>query len=137
MRVQACGPARPEDVWERYTDPELWPSWAPQIKFVRRAHGSPGGLVAPGMRGTVHGPLLLRVPFRVVAVDHAAHRWTWRVGVGRLAVTMDHGVDPAGADEPEGRHQGSCAWLRIHVPLPVAASYLPLAHLALRRLVAA
>ena len=137
MRVQACGDARPEDVWDRYVDPRAWSSWAPHISSVSVARGELEGTVVPGLRGTVLGPALLRVPFRILSVDHAAHRWTWRVGIGPLAVTMDHGVDPAGADEPEGRRSGSCAWLRIHLPTPLAAPYLPFARRALRRLVRA
>lgn len=134
MLVTAHGPALAEDAWQRYAVPALWPTWAPQIRAVRLAPASPGGLddvLVAGVRGSVLGPPPLRVPFRVVAVDPAAYRWAWRVGLGPLAVTMEHGVDagPGGA--------GCTAWVRIQLPGSVAAPYAPVARLALRRLVAA
>jgi hypothetical protein len=52
-----------------------------------------------------------------------------RVGVGPLAVVLDHGVDPVGA--------GSSAWADVHAPRLLVRAYAPLARLALRRLVAA
>lgn len=133
MLLTAEGPALVEDVWQRYVLPALWPTWAPQIRAVRLAPASPGTPdepLVPGVRGSVLGPPPLRVPFRVVAVDPAARRWAWRVGLGPLAVRMEHGVDPG----PGGT--GSTAWVRIHLPGPLAAPYAPLARHALRRLVA-
>lgn len=133
MLVTAHGPAHPEDAWQRYVVPALWPVWAPQIRAVRLAPASPGTLddpVVPDVRGSVLGPPPLRVSFRVLAVDADAHRWAWRVGVGPLAVTLEHGVNPG----PGG--VGSTAWARIRLPRPLAAPYAPVARWALRRLVA-
>lgn len=132
MLVAAEGEASVEEVWRRYRRVDLWASWAPQIRSVATdaegAEGAEGPVVAPGLRGTVHGPLVVRVPFRILAVDEERRRWSWRVGVGRVGVVMEHGVDTSPL--------GSRAWVRIHLPAALAAGYAPLAHLALRRLVA-
>lgn len=124
MLIAAEGPAEMSGVWRDYTHPARWPDWAPQIRRV----ATDADVVAPGVTGTVHGPLLLRVPFRILAVDHAQHRWTWRVGVGPVAVVLDHGVDAVGT--------GCRAWARVHAPSLLVAPYSPLARIALRRLVA-
>ena len=63
-----------------------------------------------------------------MAVDAAARRWTWRVGVGPLGVVLDHGVDPADGE--------TTAWADVHAPRLLVRAYAPLARLALRRLVA-
>ena len=76
----------------------------------------------------MRGPLGLRAPFTIVAVDAAARRWTWRVGLGPLAVVLDHGVDPVGDQ--------TCAWADVHAPRLLVRPYAPLARTALRRLVA-
>lgn len=123
MRIEATGPRAVEEVWARYTCPSDWPSWAPQIRTVRGISDP----IAAGARGVVHGPLLIRVPFRIVSVDEPARRWTWRVGVGALSVMLDHGVDETAA--------GSNAWADVHAPRVAVLAYSPLARLALRRLV--
>lgn len=125
MRIEATGPRPVGDAWEQYTRTSAWPTWSPQIRDVRGVEGP----IAPGARGVVHGPFPVRVPFRIVAVDAAARRWTWRVGVGPLGVVLDHGVDPAA--------EGSTAWADVHAPRVLVAAYAPLARLALRRLVGA
>ncbi len=95
--------------------------------------------LAPGLTGTVLGPVGVRVRFRVDEVDAAARRWSWTVRpAGPLrALTLDrvrlrlvHGV----VARPGG---GSITTLDVHGPLPVVASYAPLALVALRRLVRA
>jgi hypothetical protein len=125
MRIEATGPRPADDAWEQYTRTSAWPTWSPQIRAVRGVDGR----IAPGDRGVVHGPFPVRVPFRIVAVDAEARRWTWRVGVGPLAVVLDHGVDPVGG--------GSSAWADVHAPALLVRAYAPLARLALRRLVGA
>ncbi len=111
-------------MWHRYTDPASWPGWAPQIRGVDVTEA----VLERGTRGTVHGPLLVRVPFRIRSVDHRARRWSWRAGFGLLGVDMDHGVDEA--------QDGSRAWVRIHAHRYLVLPYVPVARLALRRLVA-
>lgn len=126
VRVAATGRAGPEEVWARYAVPARWPEWSPQIRRVDTA--DPDAPVGVGTRGVVRGPVGAAVPFEVTEVDGAARRWTWRVRAGFVPLHLEHGVDPAGA--------GARAWVRISGPFPMVAAYAPLAHLALRRLVA-
>jgi hypothetical protein len=128
-RIEASGPRPVDDTWEQYTRAAAWPEWAPQIRAVRGVTGH----IAAGDRGVVHGPFPVRVPFTIVSVDPAAHRWTWRVGVGPMSVVLDHGVDPDGPAEAGG----STAWADVHAPGLLVRAYAPLARLALRRLVGA
>ena len=124
-QLSAVGDLPVEDVWERYTRPALWSTWAPQITRV----STPDDVIRAGTRGTVHGPLLVRVPFRILSVDHGTRRWSWRAGLGPLGLVMDHGVDVEG--------DGSRAWVDIQAPGAIVAAYAPVARLALRRLVTA
>lgn len=124
MLVSVEGPADAAEVWRRYTSPAEWPGWAPQIMRV----DTPDDPIQPGTRGVVHGPALIRIPFRILEVDETARRWVWRVGVGPLTLRMEHGVD----ESPEG----SRAWVRIHAPRLLVFPYTPVARLALRRVVA-
>lgn len=120
MRISAAGAATTEQVWLRYVTPELWPTWAPQLRTATCTDTR----VRAGSRGTAHGPRPLRVPFEVLVVDDVERRWSWRVG-WPIAITMGHGVD-------EGERGGASAW--VDLPL-VLLGYVPLAQLALRRLV--
>lgn len=119
MRISATGSATTDQVWQRYTTPDLWPTWAPQLRRVTCADS----VLTAGSRGTAHGPAMLRVPFEVLLLDRDQHRWTWRVG-RPISITMEHGVD----ETPDGAR----AW--IDIPLALVG-YAPLAQLALRRLV--
>jgi uncharacterized protein YndB with AHSA1/START domain len=123
VRIESGGSVSPEEVWERYTDPALWPTWAPQVRAVTGTVEP----VLPGDRGWVLGPVGTRVPFVVLAVDAGSRRWSWRVGVRPAAVVMEHGVDADG--------HGSRAWVDIRAPRLLVLPYLPVAWLALRRLV--
>ena len=125
MLVTAEGSAPVDQVWDRYTQPARWPEWAPQIRRVDVELDD--DVITPGARGTVHGPVLTFAPFRIRSVDHRSHRWSWWVGLGVLGVGMDHGVDET--------ETGSRAWVRIHAHRYLAAPYVPVAKLALRRLV--
>ena len=127
LTVSAAGAASVDDAWSRYTVPELWSSWSPQIQSVSTAH--PDEAVVAGTAGTVVGPAGVRVPFTVTHVDQTARRWAWRVRAGLVTLVLEHGVD--GVD---GRTQ---AWARVTGPLPAVLGYAPLARLALGRLVAA
>lgn len=122
MRIEATGPRTAEEVWRLYTRPSAWPTWAPQISAVRGVADP----ISPGDRGVVYALVVLRVPFTIVAVDEDARRWTWRVGLGRLSVVLDHGVDELGS--------GCRAWADVHGPYIMVLPYSPLARLALRRL---
>jgi len=129
LRLQAHGVAPVALAWERYADPALWSTWAPQIQRVDT------GLkrLVPGGTGTVRAGLLSRptlgVSFRVLAVDEAALEWAWEARLGPLQLRLEHGVTAHLA--------GSSTWLQVHGPLPVILAYAPVARIALGRLVAA
>ncbi len=129
LTLRAHGPADVGLVWERYVDPQQWPTWAPQIQRVSCS----GERLEHGTTGTVHAGLLSRptvpVSFEVLALDEDRREWSWRAHVGPLSLRLEHGVLARGA--------GSETWLRVHGPLPVVAAYAPVARLALSRLVAA
>ena len=128
LSLQAHGAAPVTLAWERYADPALWPTWAPQIQRVdtglqRLASGGTGTVRA----GLLHRPTL-GIPFRVLAVDEAAREWAWEARLGPLRLRLEHGVTAHPA--------GSSTWLRVHGPMPVIMVYAPVARIALGRLVA-
>jgi hypothetical protein len=128
LTLTAHGEADPATVWRRYEDVRLWPTWSPQVRGVEAEHDH----VAPGLTGHVVGPLGLRLPFVVLAVDPRAMTWRWRVRLGVLDAVLDHRVRPRdpGLDRP-----GTTTDLVIEAPGAVAIAYRPLAQVALRRLV--
>jgi hypothetical protein len=121
--TRASGPAAVEVVWKRYAEPDRWPEWAPQIRRV----DTDAGRIAPGVTGTVRGPLGLPVRFTITAVDELERRWAWDARVGPVRLHLRHGVD---ADGP-----GTSTWLTARGPALVLMAYLPLARFALHRLV--
>jgi hypothetical protein len=121
--TRATGPRPAEEVWLRYAEPARWPSWVPQIRAVETA----AARIAPGATGTVRGPLGLPVRFTISEVDESARRWAWDVRVGPVRMHLRHGVEP----DP----RGAATWLVIRGPAPVVAAYLPVARVALGRLV--
>ena len=70
--LRAHGAAPVTLAWERYADPALWSTWAPQIQRVdtglQRLEVGGTGTVRAGL---LHRPTL-GVPFRVLAVDEEA-----------------------------------------------------------------
>jgi hypothetical protein len=127
--IAVSGQQPPDEVWDRYVRPARWPQWSPQITAVDYA---PRRLV-PGTKGLVRGPLRVSLPFEVLAVDEsdpARRTWRWRAGVLGVHVELEHVVEP----DP-GRPGGSRTVLVLSGPAPVVVPYLPLAWLALHRLV--
>ena len=128
VTLRARGPVDPATAWERYADPRLWSTWAPQIQ---RVSTDVERLVA-GATGTVHAGLTswptVPVAFEVLALDETARTWAWRAYLGPVSLRLEHGVTAYG--------HGSATWLRVHGPLPMVAAYAPVARLALTRLVA-
>jgi hypothetical protein len=128
LRTSARGPLAPDLVWERYAQPALWPSWAPQIRDV----DAPDRLAA-GADGRVHALLGVTADFVVDTWDDAAREWSWTArtrlpaGLPGPTLYLVHGVEASGT--------GSRAWLRIRGAAPVVASYVGPARLALHRLV--
>jgi hypothetical protein len=123
LTLVARGPLPVDVVWERYADPQRWPTWAPQIRKVEAV-----GRLRPGLTGRVHSYAPPGIAFRVLSVDARKRMWSWRVQLGPLKLTLEHGVR-------EGTHGGSEAWLRMHGPFPILLAYAPLARYALGRLV--
>jgi hypothetical protein len=123
--VEAYGPAHPDEVWRRFTDPAEWPVWAPQIRAVQ----TDATVLAVGATGRAHGPAGVAVDFRITDLDAGLRSWTWEVGRGPATVRMDHHVLPA----PGG---GTRVLLRVHPPAATLAQpYRVPAGIALRRLV--
>ena len=91
MLVEAHGPASADEAWQRFTTPATWSAWAPLIREVEASDD----VLAVGTTGAVHGPPGVVVDFEVTAVDPVLRSWSWRVGRGPAAVTMDHHVLPA------------------------------------------
>lgn len=127
LRLAASGPLSVDEVWGRYTRPELWPTWAPHIRKVDYCEP----VVTPGTTGRVKGVGGVVAHFRIDAVDEAARTWSWSVRSGPVRLSFEHGVDVA----PPGSGEASTAWLVIHAAWPVAIGYAPIARLALGRLV--
>jgi hypothetical protein len=126
--VRVTGPLPPARAWERYAVPARWAGWAPQIRGVTAS----GDRIAPGVTGQVRGPLGVRVAFVVTDVDEQRRTWAWTVtaGAGRcgpVRMHLRHGVEP----DP----RGAATWLVIRGPAAVVAAYLPVARVALGRLV--
>ncbi len=128
LKLTAHGAAPVELAWERYADPQLWHTWAPQIQRVQTEMQR----LRPGGSGTVHaGPFArptVPVPFQVVHVDEETREWSWKVRLGLIHLHLEHGVTP--------HLTGSSTWLRIRGPLPVVLVYVPVARMAMNRLVA-
>lgn len=120
-----CGPCRPDEVWDRYLRPRRWPEWSPQIRSVTY----PPETLTPRTSGVVYGPVGLRVAFRVLEVVDAGpvRSWTWTASTAGVRLWLRHTVEPSDA--------GTRTGLTVDGPAPVVLSYLPIARLALRRLV--
>ena len=112
MRLTVRGSRPAAAVWADYAQTARWPAWAPHMTAV----DADADRIAAGVTGRVHGgPVRLR--FRVTAVDEDAMTWSWRV----LGIEMVHAVRAV---------PGGCL-TTFDGPAP----YLPVAWIALRRLV--
>ncbi|GAB2586564.1 hypothetical protein Aab01nite_51410 [Paractinoplanes abujensis] len=120
--LEVCGPRDAADVWDRYVRPARWAEWSPQIRSVDYAE--------PELRertgGVVHGPFGVRARFFVARVS-PPQSWLWDVFVAGAAVELSHRVEPVA--------EGTRTTLTIRGPGPLVLPYVPLARLALRRLV--
>lgn len=123
--VVVCGPRLPNDVWDCYVRPERWPEWSPQIRSV----DYPGETLSPQTVGVVHGPVGLRVAFQVMAVDATppVRSWSWSVSAAGVRLVLWHTVEAVAA--------GTRTGLTVQGFAPVVLGYLPIARLALHRLV--
>ncbi len=125
--VAASGPAAPDVVWDRYIHPGRWHEWSPQILAV----DYPDDTLHAGGSGTVHGPCRIAVNFEVLAIDREKRCWTWRVSLAGITLEMAHGVQAV----IETRPAATRTTLDITGPAPIVLGYLPIARIALGRLV--
>ncbi|WP_322097973.1 SRPBCC family protein [Nakamurella alba] len=125
LTVRARGPVDPAEAWDRYLRPQRWSEWAPQIRRVRASADT----IAPGVTGTVHGPLPgLSVDFTVDAVDPESMTWSWTVRAPfGIVLRLDHEI------HPDDTGCGTSA--TIDGPAPVVLGYAPVARYSLGRLV--
>ena len=125
--ITVSGPRAADDVWDRYVRPRRWPEWSPQIRSV----DYPGELLAADTTGVVHGPAGLRVSFEVTRVEDAVpvRNWSWVAALAGVELELVHTVEPIAA--------GTRTTLTVAGFWPVVAGYLPVAWIALKRLVAA
>ncbi|HTZ42428.1 MAG TPA: hypothetical protein VMB79_01065 [Jatrophihabitans sp.] len=139
LELHALGGADADLVWQRYQCPARWHEWAPQIRGVHLStpDGSrpalPTDLLRPGVTGTVRGPLGVPAGFLVQQVDEqpdatSTRRWSWQVRFGPVRLTLQHSVRPTSRG-------GTRTGLAIQGPAPVVLGYVPVAQLALARLV--
>ncbi len=121
-----CGPRPADDVWDRYLRPRRWPEWSPQIRSVVY----PGETLSPGTLGVVHGPAGLRVGFRILDVDTTGPQrsWSWSVSAMGVRLHLRHTV--------EATTSGTRTGLTVRGPAPAVLLYLPVARIAMHRLVA-
>jgi hypothetical protein len=121
--IRARGSASPEIAWQRYVELAQWSSWAPHITGVE----AEATYLRVGLTGVVRVVGGLGVPFTVTALDHPAMTWSWIARVGSLALTFTHTVVPA--------VDGSTTTLAMEGPAVLVTGYIPLAEIALLRLV--
>jgi hypothetical protein len=133
--VEVSGPRPADDVWDRYFRPARWPEWSPQIRSVEY----PAATLQPGTRGTVRGPGGLPVRFRIETVvpDGAVRTWSWVARAAGVEMRLWHTVEAVapGGSQDEEDEAGTRTVLAIEGPAPVVLLYLPVARLALHRLV--
>lgn len=125
ITIDAVGSAPAGAVWERYMNPRQWSSWATQIVGVEYAEER----ITAGTFGRVEGPLWIHIDFEVLDVDESEWMWTWKAWWKhrRVGLTLRHGV--------ASRTDGSRTWLSICGSPALIIPYLPVAKLALMRLV--
>lgn len=125
LTVRADGTADIATVWQRYLQPALWSTWAPQIRRVDCSSDT----LAVGVTGTVFGVVPgLGAQFEVVELDEAAHRWAWDVVAGPVRMHLDH--------RSESRLGGGTSTeLVVDGPVVAVLTYAPIARLSLEGLV--
>jgi hypothetical protein len=127
LTLTATGTADLELVWERYSTPALWTTWAPQIRRVECDAES----LAVGVTGTVYGVVPnIGARFEVVEFAPDEHRWAWDVVAGPVRMHLDH--------RSEARIGGGTS-TRLIADGPAASVlvYAPIARLSLESLVRA
>jgi hypothetical protein len=125
LTLRADGAADLALVWQRYLRPELWSTWAPQIRRVECSTVS----LEIGSTGTVFGVVPnLGARFEVVDLNEDEHRWTWDVNAGPVKLHLDH--------RSESRIGGGTSTTLIaEGPAAAVLTYAPVARISLEALV--
>ena len=125
LTLRADGSADIGTVWDRYSKPSLWSSWAPQIRRVECSADT----LAVGVTGTVYGVVPnLGAQFEVVEYDEDAHRWAWDVVAGPVRMHLDHSSESRIGG-------GTSTMLVVDGPVVAVLTYSPIARLSLEGLV--
>ena len=125
LTLRAAGTADIALVWQRYSEPALWTTWAPQIRRVECSADQLG----VGVTGTVYGVVPnLGAGFEVVEFDETEHRWAWDVVAGPVRMHLDH--------RSESRiGGGTSTTLVVDGPAAAVLTYAPVARISLESLV--
>jgi hypothetical protein len=125
LTLRADGTADIATVWERYANPQLWATWAPQIRRVECS----AERLALGVTGTVFGVIPnLGAKFEVVEFCADDHRWVWDVSAGRVRMHLEH--------RSESRIGGGTSTaLVVDGPAAAVLTYAPVARISLEALV--
>jgi hypothetical protein len=125
LSLRAVGTADLELVWKRYSVPELWTTWAPQIRRVEVSAPT----LEVGVTGTVFGVVPnIGASFEVVEYVEDEHRWAWDVVAGPVRMHLDH--------RSEARiGGGTSTTLVVDGPVAAVLTYAPVARISLESLV--
>jgi hypothetical protein len=125
LTVRADGTADIDLVWQRYSTPSLWTTWAPQIRRVE----SSAERLAVGVTGIVYGVVPnIGARFEVVEFCDEERRWAWDVVAGPVRMHLDH--------RSEARIGGGTSTaLVIDGPVAPVLVYAPVARISLESLV--
>jgi hypothetical protein len=125
LTLRAVGTADLDLVWQRYSVPELWTTWAPQIRRVEVSEPT----LAVGVTGTVFGVIPnVGASFEVVEFCVEEHRWAWDVMAGPVRMHLDHRAEARIGG-------GTSTTLVVDGPVAAVLTYSPVARLSLEALV--
>ena len=125
LSLRAVGTADLDLVWQRYSVPELWTTWAPQIRRVEVSEPT----LAVGVTGTVFGVIPnVGASFEVVEFCVEEHRWAWDVMAGPVRMHLDHRAESRIGG-------GTSTTLVVDGPVAAVLTYSPVARLSLEALV--
>jgi hypothetical protein len=125
LTLRADGAADLDLVWQRYSVPELWTTWAPQIRRVECS----AERLAVGVTGMVFGVIPnIGAGFEVIEYDEERRRWSWDVAAGPVRMHLDH--------RSEARIGGGTSTaLVVEGPAAAVMTYAPVARISLESLV--
>jgi hypothetical protein len=125
LSLRAVGTADLDLVWRRYSVPELWSTWAPQIRRVEVSEPT----LAVGVTGTVFGVIPnVGASFEVVEFCADEHRWAWDVVAGPVRMHLDHRAEARIGG-------GTSTTLVVDGPVAAVLTYSPVARISLEALV--